>query len=272
MKRVSRDGTRYSLLGADGPGVVMIHGLGINSAMWDTHAALLSDSYRVLTYDLYGHGGSRPPGVTPSLSELSGQLLRLLDELSLDKVALVGFSLGGMIARRFAMDHPERVWAMALVGTAYSRDDTARAAVQMRVDQARREGPSSTIEAALVRWFSDGFRQRRPDVLDTVRRWVLANDPLVYPTIYQVLVDGVDELVAPDPPISCPTLVTTGEEDYGNSPAMARAIAAEIPGARVVILDGLRHMAPTESPELFGALLAEFLEEARTGRNGRQTQ
>ena len=92
-----------------------------------------------------------------------------------------------------------------------------------------------------------------------VRRWVLANRKDVYPSIYQVLVDGVDELAAPDPPIGCPTLVITGSADHGNSPAMAEAIAADIPGARTLIFDGLRHMGLVEQPEAYNRALLAFL-------------
>ena len=75
---------------------------------------------------------------------------------------------------------------------------------------------------------------------------------------HHVVADGVDELVAPDPPIDCPTLVMTGDEDHGNSPKMSEAIAAEIPGSSLVILPGLRHMALAEAPELVNPMIVEF--------------
>ena len=77
--------------------------------------------------------------------------------------------------------------------------------------QAQSEGPQATVDAALERWFTDDFRSdtkaANTDKLAFVRRSILANDTTVYPQIYQVLVDGVNELVKPDPPITCPTLV-----------------------------------------------------------------
>jgi pimeloyl-ACP methyl ester carboxylesterase len=88
---------------------------------------------------------------------------------------------------------------------------------------------------------------------------VKANDKNIYPDIYQVLVSGVDELVAPEPPISCPALVMTGDEDYGNNADMSATIAAEIPNARLTILDGLRHMAMMEDPDRFNQVLVDFL-------------
>ncbi len=261
MNTVAGDGTSYGIAGPDGPAVVLVHGLGLNRHMWQAQIDALTSRYRVVSYDLLGHGDSPPPAVTPSLTLFSDQLLTLLDHLEIDKAAIAGFSLGGMIARRFAMDHGERLWALAILNSAHHRDAAAQAAIQARVDEARHDGPKSTVEAALKRWFSERFLANHPEVADRVRTWVLANDPAVYPSIYQVLVDGVDELVAPRPPISCPALVMTGEEDFGNSPAMTRAIAAEIPGARTVILPGLRHMAMVEAPDLFNRYLAAFLDD-----------
>ena len=95
--------------------------------------------------------------------------------------------------------------------------------------------------------------------MDFVRTSILANNKQIYPLIYQVLVDGVNELINPNPPINCPTLVMTAEEDFGNSVDMGHSIAAEIPNAKTVILPGLRHMAMIESPKLFNTELLKFL-------------
>ncbi len=132
--------------------------------------------------------------------------------------------------------------------------------IQARVHQARADGPAATVEAALERWFTAAYRASHPEVMEQVRQWIMANRKEIYAPIYQVLVDGVAELISPSPPIAVPSLVMTGEEDHGNSPAMSRAIAAEISGARLVILPGLRHMALAEAPELFNRHLLSFLD------------
>jgi pimeloyl-ACP methyl ester carboxylesterase len=97
-------------------------------------------------------------------------------------------------------------------------------------------------------------------MMDLVRSWVLANDPAVYPRLYRILAEGIDEIVSPDPPISRPALVITGDEDFGNGPEMSAAIAAEIFGAECLILKGLRHMALAEAPEAVNAPVRAFLE------------
>ncbi len=260
--RTASDGTCFEVVEGPGPAVVLVHGLGLNRHMWQWQREALAERYMVISYDLFGHGESPPPPETPSLTLFANQLRRLIDELDVPRAAVVGFSLGGMIARRFAMGHGSRLWALAILHSAHKRDQAAHDAIQSRVHQARRDGPSATVEAALERWFSKPFHQANPAVMQQVRGWVMANSKDVYPDIYQVLVDGVDELIAPSPAVRCPALVMTGSEDYGNSVEMTHAIAAEIPGARTVILPGLRHMALAEDPDRFSAELLDFLHHA----------
>ena len=262
MTRRASDGTCFEIFGeassARSP-VFLIHGVGLNRRMWQGQTDALSARHRVITYDLFGHGDSPPPPSPPSLTLLSDQLRNLLDDLGLRKAVVAGFSLGGMIARRFAMDHRERLSALAILASAHRRTPDAQEAIEKRIEETRRHGPAFTVEAALERWFTAAFRTASPAVIDRVRQWVLANDGAVYPDLYRLLADGVDELFAPPEPITCPTLVMTGEEDFGNSPEMTHAIAAEIPGAETVILTGLRHMAMMEAPAAFNEPLLSFL-------------
>ena len=241
---VAPDGSTYEITGpADAPCVVLIHGLGLNRACWQWTGPALAAGYRVLSDDLYGHGESAVPPETPSLSLFSRQLQGLLDHCGIADAVIVGFSLRGMIARRFAQHCPDRARALVILHSPHQRSAEAQAAILARVEQARDQGPQSTVEAALERWFTEGFRAANPAMMDTVRGWVTANRKEVYHRIYRVLAEGIDEITAPVPPLTCPALVITGDEDYGNGPEMTRAIAAEIAGAQALILPGLRHMA-----------------------------
>lgn len=256
------NGTSYTLSGPEGkPLVALIHGVGLNRKVWQWLEPDLRNDFRVLTYDLIGHGETDPPQGQPSLGDLSRQLLELLDHLNKPKVAIVGFSLGGMIARRFAQDYPERLAALCILNSPHRRTPAARSAVLSRVAQTEIDGPRGTVEAALARWFTTAFSRENPKVVNLVRDWVLANDPKVYPKIYRLLVDGLDEILAPAPPISSPTLVLTADEDFGNSPEMGQAIADEISGARLNVLTGLRHMALAEAPDQVNQPVVSFLKE-----------
>jgi pimeloyl-ACP methyl ester carboxylesterase len=260
MTSISFDGTALTEYGdPSAPAVVLIHGLGLNQSAWQWQIARFANSHHVITYDLFGHGQSSNPPKTPSLKMFCEQLLRVLDHYKCPSACLVGFSLGGMIVRKFAQDYPNRVDKLVILHSPHRRTDAAQKAILDRVEQARIDGPSATVEAALERWFTAPFRKNNPEMMDLVRGWVMANKTDVYHTIYQVLADGIDEIISPDPAIECPTLVVTGDEDYGNGPEMTRAIAAEIPGAKFIILKGLRHMALGEDPDAISRPTVEFL-------------
>ena len=258
-------GTAYEVTGPEGaPVVVLVHGLGLCRAVWQWMVPVLGLRLRVISYDLIGHGASAPSAGKPVLEDLSLQLAGLLDHLGIRQAAITGFSLGGMVARRFAQDFPNRISALVILHSPHRRTLEAQEAILARVEEAVAYGPAATVEAALVRWYTDPFRADRPDIMDLTRSWVLANDPQIYHHLYSILAEGIDEIIAPFPPIRCPTLVITGDEDYGNSPLMSAAIAAEIAGARLITLQGLRHMALAEKPDAVNEPVAAFLTEVLT--------
>ncbi|WP_371225402.1 alpha/beta fold hydrolase [Roseovarius sp. 2305UL8-3] len=256
------DGTSYERTGPqNASSVVLIHGLGLNREVWQWMVPALSDAYDVITYNLYGHGQSGVPPERPSLSLFSEQLVSLMAALDVPDAVIIGFSLGGMICRRFAMDHPELARALVILNSPHRRTPEAQAAILTRVDQAESQGPHATVEAALERWFTDEYRARNPDMMALVRHWVLANDPKIYPTIYRVLADGIDEITNPDIRLSLPTLAITADQDYGNGPEMTKAIAEGVDGGTALILPGLRHMALAEDPDAVNTPVRAFLDQ-----------
>ena len=261
MAPCTDNGTVYELSGPEGaPVVVLIHGLGLNRQTWQWHEAALSACYRVLNYDLFGHGESAAPPAMPSLSLFSTQLCDLLDFLGIERCAVVGFSLGGMINRRFALDHAHRLLALAILNSPHERSPEAQRTVEERAAQSAQGGPAATLDATLERWFTPEFRTERPDIMALVRGWVMANDPVIYAQCRQVLASGVVELIRPASPIVHPTLVMTAENDSGSTPAMAHAIASELPNAQTLIVPKLQHMALVEAPSQFTEPLLRFLD------------
>lgn len=255
------DGTVYELAGPEGaPVVALIHGLGLTRGTWEGHVPALTTRYRVLTYDLFGHGESAPPPEVPALTLWSGQLRGLMDALGVARCAAVGFSLGGMINRRFAIDHPDRAAALGILNSPHERGPEAQRLVEERARQTSAGGPGATLDATIERWFTPGFRDARPEAIERVRGWVLANDHAVYARCRTVLAEGVLELIRPDPPIAAPTLVMTCENDSGSTPAMSRAIASEIAGAECIVVPRLQHMGLMEEPALFTGPLLRFLD------------
>jgi pimeloyl-ACP methyl ester carboxylesterase len=215
--------------------------------------------FRVLRYDLAGHGASAHRSFRPSsLGALSNQLLVLLDHLGAGRAHLAGFSIGGMINRRFALDHPRRVASLVILNSPHDRG-AGQGAVEERAKTVRQQGAMATLEAALQRWFTPAYLGNI-ETTDVVRGWRAEADPESYANAAWVLAHGVRELIAPDPPISTPTLVMTCEADSGSTPEMSRAIAAEIAGAQLHIVPRLKHLGLMEAPEAFADPIRAFLE------------
>ncbi len=262
------DGTAFDVHGPTavpdgGTPVVLIHGLGLSRSLWDDHLGFFTDRYQTITYDLYGHGDSHPvpDAMRPaSLAVYATQLARLLDELDIQRAHVVGFSIGGMINRRFALDHGDRVESLVIMSSPHDRGDEGQQAVEDRAASVREQGAMSTMDAALVRWFTPGHLSNHPEHEEAVRAWRMAADPESYAQATWVLANGVRELIDPGRQPSAPTFVLTGANDTGSTAAMSEAIAAAIDGATQVIVDGYQHLGLMESPQAFSAPVRDFLD------------
>lgn len=251
--------TAYDLVGpADAPVVVLIHGLGLSRRLWDAHLDAFK-GYRVLRYDLYGHGDSAPAPDTATLSLYAKQLSNLMDHLKIKSAHIVGFSIGGMINRRFALDFPTKVTSLIIMNSPHDRGPEAQKMVEERAASVRDQGAFATFDAALQRWFT-------PDYLATgagpalVRAWRAQVDAESYAQTAWVLANGVRELIAPKPAVDAPTLVITCENDSGSTPKMSYDIAAEIDGATTLIIPHLQHLGLMEEPNAFTTPILNFLE------------
>lgn len=257
------DGTAYELTGPkEGETVVLIHGLGLSRRLWDAHLAAF-DGYRVLTYDLYGHGESPPPRSKATLSVFARQINGLLEHLDIPSAHLVGFSIGGMINRRFAMEYPERLASLSILNSPHDRGEEAQAQVEERAASVRDQGAFSTFHAALKRWFTPEYLTAG-DGPELVRDWRGQVDAESYAQTAWVLAHGVRELIAPEPALTHPTLVMTCENDSGSTPKMSHDIAAEIDGAQTIIVPRLQHLGLMEDPDAFTQPVLKFLREIRS--------
>ena len=253
MTQKTAQGTAYQLYGNPGsPAIVFIHGLGLTRQTWEDFVPAFQDDYFVILYDLCGHGESALPAETPSLCVLSDQLAELLEFLEVETAHLVGFSLGGMINRRFAMDRPHQVASLAILNSPHERDEKQQQLVEQRAKDTSDGGAAATIETTLERWFTKAFREQNPVKTDWVRHTVLANHRFV-------LANGVLELIRPMPAITAASLVMTCENDTGSNVDMSQAIASEIVGSQLLIVPDLQHLGLIERPDLFIAPLQKFL-------------
>ncbi|WP_271408760.1 alpha/beta fold hydrolase [Pseudomonas sp. Q1-7] len=259
-------GTSYLATGQGHP-VVLIHGVGLNKEMWGGQIVGLAPQFRVIAYDMLGHGASPRPESGTGLVGYAEQLRELLEYLNLERATVIGFSMGGLVARAFALHFPQHLEGLVILNSVFNRSAEQRAGVIERTRQAAEHGPDANAEAALSRWFSREYQAANPAQIAAIRQTLASNDPQGYLTTYELFATQDMYRVEDLGSIQVPTLVATGELDPGSTPDMARQLAQRIPGARVTVLDEQRHMMPVESPRLVNQMLLEFLQQARTLQN-----
>lgn len=259
-------GTSYLATGQGQP-VVLIHGVGLNKEMWGGQVVGLATQYRVIAYDMLGHGDSPRPEPGTELLGYADQLRELLDHLGLTQVTVIGFSMGGLVARAFALHYPQYLQGLVVLNSVFNRTPEQRAGVIARTAQAAQHGPDANAEAALSRWFSREYQAANPAQIAAIRQTLASNDPQGYLTTYELF--ATQDMYRADDlgNIRVPTLIATGELDPGSTPEMAEQLAQRIPGARAAVLAEQRHMMPVESPRLVNRLLLDFLATAQARPN-----
>lgn len=252
------NGTRYLVSGA-GPALVLIHGVGLDNSMWDAALPLLEPHFTIIRYDLVGHGASAPARAEVGLADFVAQLRVLLDEIKVARPSVLGFSLGGIVARGWAAAFPERIAKLVVLASIAPRSAAQRQAIAARLGQLEAGGVAATLDAAIERWFTPAFIDRRPDVIERTRATLMANQGPGYPAAYRFFATADEVIEGLGGAIACPTLAITAENDVGSTPEMARRIAAESAGAQVRIVPALRHMAVVEAPLAVLGPVLDFL-------------
>ncbi|MEV6165648.1 4-carboxymuconolactone decarboxylase [Streptomyces sp. NPDC052052] len=234
----------------DAPTLVIGPVLGTTWHMWDRQIPELTQHWRVLRYDLPGHGGA-PARPATTVSELSDRLLATLDGLGVQRFGYVGCSLGGAIGADLALRHPHRVASLALVAASPrfgSADEFRQRGVVVRTN-----GLEPMARTAPERWFTPGFAAAQPAIVEWAVQMVRTTDPGCYIAACEALAtfDIRGELGR----ITVPTLVLVGAEDQVTGAGDARTLVAGIPDARLALVPDASHLAPVEQPAAVTDLL-----------------
>ena len=252
---------------ASGTPVVLLHGVGLDRTMWDPLIARLeTDGHRCIAIDLPGHGAQPPLREPQTLASLAADVLeRLPNGAPDDRVHLVGFSLGALIAQHIARFAPDRVATLTSVNSVCRRTPDEAAKVEARLATAG-DDFAEGVEASIERWYPAATTTVPPEVIAGTRRTLLANDLESYLHAYTVFVRGDREIGPELGAISAPALAITGELDPGSTPEMSRRLAAAIPDCRVTIVPGARHMMPVEDTPALAQAITAFI-AASEGRS-----
>ena len=241
--------------------VVLLHAFPLSRALWRPQREALKDTYRVLTPDLRGFGGTSPFDGPPSVERMADDVAALLDALKINvPVVLGGLSMGGYVALAFARRHAGRLRGLILADTKAEADTPeAKANRDKMIAFAGANAPGQVADQMLPKLLGDTTRAERPAVAEEVKALASAQTPAG-------IIDGLRALRdRPDATpglgrIAVPTLVVVGGEDTLTPPDVARTLAAGIPGARLVVIEGAGHLANLERPETFNDALRSFLE------------
>jgi 3-oxoadipate enol-lactonase len=239
-----------SVEGPDGaPVVVLANPIGTRRAIWDAQARVLRGRYRLLRFELRGHGepGARsdaPPGPY-SLGELGTDVLGLMRDHGVTTAAYCGISLGGMIGLWLAAHAPERVSSLVVCCTAITPMPSRQAWLD-RVALVRAGGMAAISEMVPPRWFTADFIAREPAAVSFVVDMLLGTDPEGYAGCGEAIADMDLRPVLGS--VTAPTLVIAGAEDPAAPPWQAAMTAAGITGSRLRVVRGASHLAPYQTP------------------------
>ncbi|MEM9632493.1 MAG: alpha/beta hydrolase [Pseudomonadota bacterium] len=242
----------------EGMPLVLVHGVGMQSAAWEPQIAALSRSHHVVAVDMPGHGGSDPLPASASLPDFVAWLHAVLCALGTGPVSLAGHSMGALVCGGYAVTHPEMVTRLALLNGVFRRSEEARTAVIARAEQI--QGGEIDLETPLARWFGDGNTDQ--SARTKVSDWLSSVDLAGYATAYSAFARGDATYADRFSSISCPVLALTGDGDRNSSPAMSEAMAEAAQNGQSLIIDGHRHMVNLTAPEQVNNALKDWLKKS----------
>lgn len=252
-----RDGVRlyWRLEGADDrPTLVLLNSIGTDLSLWDGCVPHLLPAFRLLRIDTRGHGASDAPDGDYDMVMLAADVAAVLDDAAVDRAAVAGVSLGGMIAMQMALDLPGRVTALALICTSATMD---RDAWSRRVATVRADGTAAVADLAMGRFLSPAFVRTHPAAAQSIRRNLERMAIAGYAGAGAAIRDMA--LIERLSSIAVPVLVIAGDRDTSTPYAEHGArIAAAISGAETLCLDAA-HLAPVEAPGAVATALRRFL-------------
>ncbi|GGY49843.1 alpha/beta fold hydrolase [Parvularcula lutaonensis] len=252
----------------DAPVLLMLHGFTFSLESFDALAERLSTDYRVIRYDLRGHGLTGPdPQKRYSPAQRAEHIGAVLDTLGIERATIIGNSLGGLASWRFAAENPSRVEALVLISPgAYPINGVSDepAPVPPLVEAYLRTVPEAGLEASLSRIYADPSKitpERKAEIRAMMRRE--GNG--------EAFVDALKVFTLPDPEpmlarVEAPTLIIWGREDQVISPDDGSKMVAVMPRAELVLLEDIGHVAHEEDPERVAREIERFL--STTGLDG----
>ena len=242
---------------ADAPALLLLNALGTTVDLWRPQVDRLAAAFRVIRFDTRGHGASDAPAGPYALDRLGRDALAVLDAAGVSRAHVCGVSLGGQTTLWLGLHAPEHVNGLVAANTG-ARIGTTELWDQ-RIHDAGELGMQALAEPAVARWFSPGFRQTHPEIVDRFKKMLRDCSPTGYAGCCAALREA--DLRADLHRIRKPTLVIAGAHDPATPPADSVFIREQVTGAELLALDAA-HLANVEQPDAFTAGVLHFLSRA----------
>ena len=253
------NGTAWNRCG-NGPTLVLLHGVGMNKSVWAPEVNILSKSFDVVIYDMWGHGESDLPNRELNLIDFTKQLADLLTELGIDSAVVAGHSMGALIALDFAINNPDACLGVCALNAAFNRSAKQSAAVKKRAADLAAGGVSVNLDETLDRWFGQPGTHEFSEAEALARELLLDVNPKGYEAAYSVFAASDKAHLNSLPNLSVPSLFFTADGDPNSTPEMSVAMAALALSGTSKVLIGHRHMMTLTAPIEVSATLATFIE------------
>ncbi len=239
---------------ADAPTLMLSNSLGTNLHMWDPQAPEFAKHYRVIRYDRRGHGQSDVPEGPYSMERLGRDAIAVLDALGIEKTNWCGLSMGGMVGQWLGANAPDRMEKLVLSNTNFHYAD--KAPWHDRIKLIEEKGLGQLVDGNMQRWFTEGFRNRAPDIIATMKEMFVATDVKGYVGCCQAIM--AMDFRESNAGVTTPTLVIVGAQDVATPPAAGEAIQQQIKGAKLASIDAA-HISNMEQPAAYTKTVLDFL-------------
>ena len=247
----------------DAPVIIFIHGFPLNKSMWDKQVEALKDNYRVIAYDMRGHGNSDPGIDEFSIELFVIDLLRLMEKLRIEKSILCGLSLGGYIALNAVLKHPDRFDGLILndtqciADTSEIKDSRCQAIISIM-----KNGAEQYADEIIKKLFAPESFIKKKNVIDAVKEMIISTPKQSLCNTLHALAERketCDQL----PEINIPVLIMVGQEDKITPIAAAQLMHEKLFNSKLEIIQQAGHLSNLENPTIFNTHLVDFLETVR---------
>ena len=263
MRLSSQDAElHYETLG-EGPDLLLLHPFPTNNRFWMGIADMLASRFRLIAYDLRGHGDSTAGSGPATMEEHAADLARLCEVTNVNKAIFAGVYIGGYVLFEFWRRHRERVAALVLANTRATPDTEEGRATRLKsAEDVLHNGPAPFLESMVPKLLGQHTRENRPDVVEGARKMMSKMTAAGIAAVQQGMAARPDS-VPTLPTIDVPTLLLAGAEDTLTPLADAELMRQHIPGSRLEVVPRGGHFAIYEQRNAAGKLIREFLDDLK---------